>query len=230
MRRAIRRRGVRRGRGQRRCVHRRRTGLLVRGPAGSWRRGTGRTRRRHRRCAPRGAPRQIQRRVGAAAAGGRVDFDDLDLVAVLTADADADRDAAGGGLSEARDLPCRHQRMPQRQQVDAQVDVEARLHGCECCQEHRPVEAAAVDEAHVIRREEVIDPGVGDRAEALSLFLRFEIPQVPGRCQAHSQRHGGSLADQSPGWRMVAVPPPQWTPQSGNAAVAWGPGPRSSAG
>ena len=125
--------------------------------------------------------------IGAPTAGCRVDFANLELVSVLPADTHTDRHPSRGVLGERGDLAGSHQWMTTRQEHHAQMQPQAGLHCTQRSEPDRTVDPAAVDETDVIRREDMIDAGVGDRGEGSPLGIRIEPTKIVRRAEADLQ-------------------------------------------
>jgi hypothetical protein len=103
-----------------------------------------------------------QRLVGAPAAGARVDAAHGDLVAILAADADAEDQLARRRLGHRGELSGDGHRMAQREQVDADADLQALVERGEGRRVDESVHPGSDMETHVVGHEHVIDACVQD--------------------------------------------------------------------
>ena len=111
----------------------------------------------------RGA-QHVEAFVAATAPCCRINAAHLDLGAILAADTNPECEAAGETLGETSELPGHRNRMPQREEIDADRRGEAGCGGQIRGNFKQPVDAPPGVEADVVGREHVVEP------EFLGLF------------------------------------------------------------
>jgi len=125
------------------------------------------------RLAVQQAAHDVERLVGPAAARARIDAAHRDFVAIFAADADAQDQLSRRRFGNRRELPRDRDRIAQRQQIDADDDLQLRAERRQRRRVDQAVHAGADVKAHMVRHEDVIDAVRDDRVdETLTIAVR----------------------------------------------------------